>query len=134
VSRYTLLDPGEFSEVVLGWDPGTAGFFVQCFGPDEDEDDGGPVFARAGLTLAELVAALAERGLALSGLAQRVLESDRYGGRVFLRRGDYALLRKAPCIIVERLVTMAKVRMDNGDEELCPVDELEPDWIAAGIV
>ena len=139
MSRYTLARPGDFAEVVFGWDEASNGFFLQCFADAADE---APSVWRSDLAVHELRSALGELELELSDLAARMLEADARGVAVLLASGDPALWRGSsgssspptPCTIIEQLLTFARVRWPNGEERLCIAAELEPDLIAAGVV
>lgn len=140
MSRYRLLDPGPFEEVVFGWDEHT-GFFLQCFvtSPDDDEDDGdGPAVWLPSLSAIELREALAGLELELSDLALRALAAEACGVSVFLGRGDPALWRgtpsspPTPCVVVDDLGRLVRVRLPDGQERECAWGELEPDFARAG--
>lgn len=139
MSRYTLIDPGKFSEVVIGWDASTDGFFLQCVATASAAADDGPAIWRSGLSVCELRGALSELELELPDLALRLLEADERGVPVRLAEGDPALWRGSPsspptpCTVIETLLTFARVRWPNGNERLCLAIELEPDFARVGI-
>jgi hypothetical protein len=135
MSRYTLIEPGNYSKVVFGWDAITASCFLQCFAAEEDDDDS-PIIWRSTLSVIELREALVELKLELPGVALRMLEADACGVPFRLVEGDPALWRgsspSTPCMVLESLLTFARVRWPNGKDGICLAVELEPDIARTG--
>jgi hypothetical protein len=133
MSFYELLNPGRFSKAAFGFDDGTLGCFLQCFGEDEDA----PEVWLLGMTVERLRDAMASVGLSLPEVVARTLTAETRGTRVHFATGDLVVARekgkRVRYVVIEDLLTFARVRATSGEELVRISAELEPDLEAVGV-